>query len=51
MSTVPKEYQDWATWTDPVEHVSFRAFVDKFDLSDRKSATEAYCALLESSAI
>ncbi|KAI8602256.1 hypothetical protein EDD21DRAFT_82857 [Dissophora ornata] len=51
MLTVPTEHQEWVRRKGPVEHVSFRAFVDNFDLSDRKLAVDAYYVLLECGAI
>ncbi|KAF9181291.1 hypothetical protein BGZ49_004858, partial [Haplosporangium sp. Z 27] len=49
--TLPPEYLDWVQRSTEVEHVSFRAFVKHFDLTDRESATQAYYDLLESDVI
>ena len=51
MSSLPPEYLEWAQKITVAEHVSLRSFVVRFDLSDRESATKAYCELIKSNYI
>ncbi|KAG0267741.1 hypothetical protein DFQ27_008386 [Actinomortierella ambigua] len=49
--SLPKEYLKWVQRAGSEDHVSFEAFVERFNYNDQASATEDYLQLLESDEI